>query len=136
MCVRGPHLQLAQLSDKVDILVVSVLCSLVFKLGVFRTIAFCYSQHYKSAILQTEFLRACVYIQRTRLSRGAHVNLEAHRVVDFPQSQVMSIRLKKVCPQCDATLHARKLACPCGQLITTLTSPIYLTSMASFMCNI
>ena len=64
------------------------------------------------------------------------MNLEAHRVVDFPQSQVMSIRLKKVCPQCDATLHARKLACPCGQLITTLTSPIYLTSMASFMCNI
>ena len=26
----------------------------------------------------------------------------------------MSMRLKKVCPQCDATLHARKLACPCG----------------------
>ena len=48
----------------------------------------CYSQRYKSAILQTEFLRACVYIQRTRLSRGAHVNLEAHRVVDFPQSPV------------------------------------------------
>ena len=67
------------------------------------------------------------------------MNLEAHSVVDLSQSQgtqVMSIRLKKVCPQCDATLHARKLACPCGQLITTLTSPIYLTSMASFMCNI
>ena len=24
--------------------------------------------------------------------------------------------LKKVCPQCDATLHARKLACPCGHV--------------------
>ena len=24
------------------------------------------------------------------------------------------MRLKKVCPQCDATLHVRKLACPCG----------------------
>ena len=28
----------------------------------------------------------------------------------------MSMRLKKVCPQCDATLHARKLACPCGHV--------------------
>ena len=52
------------------------------------------------------------------------MNLEAHRVVDFPQSpvnrldgtQVMSMRLKKVCPQCDATLHVRKLACPCGHV--------------------
>ena len=26
------------------------------------------------------------------------------------------MRLKKVCPQCDATLHARKLACPCGHV--------------------
>ena len=40
VCVRGPHLQLAQLSDKVGILAVSVSCSLVFKFGVFRTIAF------------------------------------------------------------------------------------------------
>ena len=40
VCVRGPHLQLAQLSDKVGILAVSVSCSLVFKKGVFRTIAF------------------------------------------------------------------------------------------------
>ena len=31
-------------------------------------------------------------------------------------TQVMSMRLKKVCPQCDATLHARKLACPCGHV--------------------
>ena len=30
--------------------------------------------------------------------------------------QVMSMRLKKVCPQCDATLHVRKLACPCGHV--------------------
>ena len=26
------------------------------------------------------------------------------------------MRLKKVCPQCDATLHVRKLACPCGHV--------------------
>ena len=26
------------------------------------------------------------------------------------------MHLKKVCPQCDATLHARKLACPCGHV--------------------
>ena len=32
----GPHLRLAQLSDKVGILAVSVSCSLVFKKGVFR----------------------------------------------------------------------------------------------------
>ena len=31
-------------------------------------------------------------------------------------SSGMSMRLKKVCPQCDATLHARKLACPCGHV--------------------
>ena len=31
-------------------------------------------------------------------------------------TQVMSMRLKKVCPQCDATLHVRKLACPCGHV--------------------
>ena len=31
-------------------------------------------------------------------------------------TQVMSMRLKKVCPQCDATLHTRKLACPCGHV--------------------
>ena len=49
------------------------------------------------------------------------MNLEADRVVDFslqlpePYSG-MSMRLKKVCPQCDATLHARKLACPCGHV--------------------
>ena len=49
------------------------------------------------------------------------MNLEA---VDCPQSpvnrldgtQVMSMRLEKVCPQCDATLHVRKLACPCGHV--------------------
>ena len=40
VCVRGPHLRLAQLSDKVGILAVSVSCSLVFKKGVFRTIGF------------------------------------------------------------------------------------------------
>ena len=28
----------------------------------------------------------------------------------------MSMRLKKVYPQCDATLHERKLACPCGHV--------------------
>ena len=51
------------------------------------------------------------------------MNLEAHRVVDFSQNRLdgtqqsgMSMRLKKVCPQCDATLHARKLACPCGHV--------------------
>ena len=26
----------------------------------------------------------------------------------------MSMRLKKVCPQCSAVLHARKLACQCA----------------------
>ena len=50
------------------------------------------------------------------------MNLEAHRVVDFSFSvasectQVMSMRLKKVCPHCDATLHVRKLACPRGHV--------------------
>ena len=39
VCVRGPHLRLAQLSDKLDILAVSVSCSLVFKKGVFRIMA-------------------------------------------------------------------------------------------------
>ena len=85
----------------------------------------CYSPCYKSAIL---FLCACVYIQRMRgrsLSRGAHVNLEANRVVDFSsvrrnRQSGMSMRLKKVCPQCDATLHVTlhvcKLACPCGHV--------------------
>ena len=28
----------------------------------------------------------------------------------------MSMRLKKVCPQCSAVLHARKLACHCGHV--------------------
>ena len=28
----------------------------------------------------------------------------------------MSMRLKKVCPQCSAVLHARKLACQCGHV--------------------
>ena len=56
VCVRGPHLQLAQLSDKVGILAVSVSCSLVFKKGdrFLAKLEFsCYSQRYKSAILQT-----------------------------------------------------------------------------------
>ena len=45
------------------------------------------------------------------------MNLEADRVVDFSlEPSGMSMRLKKVCPQCDATLHARKLACPCGHV--------------------
>ena len=39
VCVRGPHLRLAQLSDKVGILAVSVSCWLVFKKGVFRIMA-------------------------------------------------------------------------------------------------
>ena len=46
------------------------------------------------------------------------MNLEANRVVDFScnRQSGMSMRLKKVCPQCDATLHVRKLACPCGHV--------------------
>ena len=46
------------------------------------------------------------------------MNLEANRVVDFSWNRQsgMSMRLKKVCPQCDATLHVRKLACPCGHV--------------------
>ena len=46
------------------------------------------------------------------------MNLEADCVVDFSLQlhSGMSMRLKKVCPQCDATLHARKLACPCGHV--------------------
>ena len=46
------------------------------------------------------------------------MNLEANRVVDFSSvGQLgMSMRLKKVCPQCDATPHVRKLACPCGHV--------------------
>ena len=39
VCVRGLHLRLAQLSDKLDILAASVSCSLVFKKGVFRIMA-------------------------------------------------------------------------------------------------
>ena len=39
VCVRGPHLRLAQLSDKLGILAVSVSCWLVFKKGVFRIMA-------------------------------------------------------------------------------------------------
>ena len=39
VCVRGPHLRLAQLSDKLDILAVSVSCWLVFKKGFFRIMA-------------------------------------------------------------------------------------------------
>ena len=79
------------------------------------------------AVLQIRHLFLCArdYIQRTRGSRGAHVNLEANRVVDFSSDQDrldgtrqsgMSMRFKKVCPQCDATLHVRKLACPCGHV--------------------
>ena len=43
------------------------------------------------------------------------MNLE---VVDFSLQlpEPYSMCLKKVCPQCDATLHARKLACPCGHV--------------------
>ena len=39
VCVRGPHLRVAQLSSKLHILAVSVSCSLVFKFGVFRIMA-------------------------------------------------------------------------------------------------
>ena len=38
-CFCGPHLRLVELSDKLDILVVLVSCSLVFKFGVFRIMA-------------------------------------------------------------------------------------------------
>ena len=37
--VQATHLRLAQLSDKLDILAVSVSCSLVFIFGVFRIMA-------------------------------------------------------------------------------------------------
>ena len=59
------------------------------------------------------------------------MNLEAHRVVDFcfsvasERTQVMSMRLKKVCPHCDATLHVRGHVFPakaqqmCQTLIST-----------------
>ena len=40
VCFQGLHLRLVQLSDKLGILVISVSCSLVFKFGVFRIIAF------------------------------------------------------------------------------------------------
>ena len=54
------------------------------------------------------------------------MNLEANRVVDFSlvgrnRQSGMSMRLKKVCPQCDATLHVRKLACPCGHVFPAKT---------------
>ena len=39
VCFQGPHLRLAQLSDKLGILVISVSRSLVFKFGVFRIMA-------------------------------------------------------------------------------------------------
>ena len=46
------------------------------------------------------------------------MNLEANRVVSVGRNRQsgMSMPLKKVCPQCDATLHVRKLACPCGHV--------------------
>ena len=58
------------------------------------------------------------------------MNLEANRVVDFSSDQNrldgtrqsgMYMRFKKVCPQCDATLHVRKLACPCGHVFPAKT---------------
>ena len=108
VCFQGLHLRLVQLSDKLGILVISVSCSLVFKFGVFRIIAFlaklefsCYSLRYKSAILYTSRVR--LYSAHAR-SRGAHVNW-AWWISLEPYSGILSMRLKKVCPQCDATLH-------------------------------
>ena len=58
------------------------------------------------------------------------MNLEANRVVDFSSDQNrldgtrqsgMYMPFKKVCPQCDATLHVRKLACPCGHVFPAKT---------------
>ena len=58
------------------------------------------------------------------------MNLEANHVVDFSSDQNrldgtrqsgMYMRFKKVCPQCDATLHVRKLACPCGHVFPAET---------------
>ena len=75
--------------------------SIVFAIHFLATLEFsCYSLRYKSAILYTSRVR--LYSAHAR-SRGAHVNLEADRVVDFslqlpePYSG-MSMRLKKVCP--------------------------------------
>ena len=65
VCFQGLHLRLVQLSDKLGILVISVSCSLVFKFGVFRIIAF-----WRLLVLLAApfyILRACVYIQRTRV---------------------------------------------------------------------
>ena len=75
----------------------------------------CYSPCYKSAIL---FLCACVYIQRTRGRSLSRPRVDFSSVGRNRQSG-MSMRLKKVCPQCDATLHVRKLACPCGHVFPT-----------------
>ena len=67
------------------------------------------------------------------------MNLEADRVVDFSlEPSGMSMRLKKVCPQCDATLHARKLACPCGHVFPAKaqqTKPIESRQRARKACE-
>ena len=59
-----------------------------------------------------------------RSTRDIRVQFNPHHVVDSDsrrsQNQSvgsgMSMHLKKVCPQCSAVLHARKLACQCGHV--------------------
>ena len=67
-------------------------------------------RHFIYAILYTR-----AFIFSARAFTGSSRELGSRPRGGFLSSG-MSMRLKKVCPQCDATLHARKLACPCGHV--------------------
>ena len=89
----------------------------------------CYSLRYKSISLRVRLYSAHAPITGSSRELGS---TPRGGFLDFPQSpvnrldgtQVMSMRLKKVCPQCDATLHARKLACPCSHVFPKRKRPI------------
>ena len=59
------------------------------------------------------FARAFIFSARAFTGSSRELGM-----VDFSLQlpEPYSMCLKKVCPQCDATLHARKLACPCGHV--------------------
>ena len=86
----------------------------MFKKGVFRITAFGEVRLFVLlAVLQIRHfisLRVRLYSAHS-LSRGAHVNLEANRVVDFSSEVCLCASRRYV-----RTLHVRKLACPCGHV--------------------
>ena len=71
VCFQGLHLRLVQLSDKLGILVISVSCSLVFKFWRFSLFGEVRVLVHRATRCATNppfyILRACVYIQRTRV---------------------------------------------------------------------